>query len=306
MKKRHRLLSAVLAVVLLFGSTVSLTGCGKKSVETDTEVKETQETQEKKAEKEPEEKKTYRFVDVLGESYEAELLEELAPCTYDYDRLVQKDGYTYYTSEDGSAASQIGIDVSEFQGNVDWKAVKDSGIEFVIIRLGYRGYGDAGNLVLDPCFEQNIQGASEVGLDVGVYFFSQAVNKEEASEEAAFVMEHIKDYQINGPVVFDTEEIKFDTARTDNLTGEEFTDVCIVFCDIIKEAGYRPMIYANMKWMAFKLDLTRLEKYEKWYADYEPAPQTPYDFTIWQYSETGTVPGIEGNVDLNVWFQDKK
>lgn len=315
MKKRERIGSAVLAAVLLLGSCLPMTGCRKKATETAGKATEsrTQESEEEKKEeggektpeKEPE-KQTYHFVDVKGESYEAELLTELAPCAYDYDRLVQKNGYTYYTDADGNTASRLGIDVSEFQGQVDWTAVKNAGIEFVIIRLGYRGYGESGTLVLDPSFEQNIQGASAAGLDVGVYFFSQAITAAEAEEEADFVLQHIAPYQAKGPVVFDTEEIKYDVARTDNLTGTQFTDFCIAFCEKIKGAGYTPMIYANMKWMAFKLELARLEAYEKWYADYEPAPQSPYAISIWQYSETGTVPGITGNVDLNVWFQNKK
>ena len=122
-------------------------------------------------------------------------------------------------------------------------------------------------------------------------------------EEAEFVLKHIRGYEIDGPVVYDTEEIKGDTARTDNNTRQEFTNYCKIFCDTIEQAGYDPMIYANMKWMAFTLDMSELEGYDFWYADYHDAPQCPYDFEIWQYSETGAVPGINANVDLNIWFQ---
>ena len=108
------------------------------------------------------------------------------------------------------------------------------------------------------------------------------------------------------PVVFDTEEIKGDTARTDENTREQFTDNCIIFCDRIEEAGYETMIYANMKWMAFTLYMEELTGYDIWYADYENTPQCPYDFSVWQYSESGSVPGIEGAVDLNVWFQEEE
>ena len=151
-------------------------------------------------------------------------------------------------------------------------------------------------------FRSHVEGALTAGLDVGVYFFSQAVNQPEAEEEAQFVLERIRDCDIKGPVVYDTEEIKNDTARTDNLDGKAFTDHCITFCDAVKAAGYETMIYANMKWMAFTLDLTRLTDYEKWYADYEPLPQCPYEISMWQYTETGQVPGINGNVDMNLWF----
>lgn len=148
-----------------------------------------------------------------------------------------------------------------------------------------------------------MEGALDAGLEVGVYFFSQAVNNAEAFEEAQFVLERLGEGRITGPVVFDTEEIKNAEARTDGLSGEQFTENCITFCDAVEAAGYNTMIYANMKWMAFTLDLARLTEYEKWYADYEAVPQCPYEFSIWQYTESGTVPGIEGNVDINVWFE---
>ena len=199
----------------------------------------------------------------------------------------------------------MGIDVSEFQGeDIDWKQVRESGIEFVIVRLGYRAYGETGELVLDDMFDQNVQGALDAGLDVGVYFFSQAITPGEAVEEAEFALKHIRGYEIDGPVVYDTEEIKGDTARTDGNTRQEFTNYCKVFCDTIEQSGYDPMIYANMKWMAFTLDMDELEGYDFWYADYHDVPQCPYEYEIWQYSETGTVPGINANVDLNIWFQE--
>ena len=196
--------------------------------------------------------------------------------------------------------------MSEFQGEIDWNVVKESGIEFAIIRLGYRGYGAEGRLVLDERFEQNIKGAQAAGLKTGVYFFSQAVSDKEAKEEAEFVLQTLEGRKLELPVVFDTEEIKGDTARTDENTREQFTDNCIIFCDRIEEAGYETMIYANMKWMAFTLYMEELTGYDIWYADYENTPQCPYDFSVWQYSESGSVPGIEGAVDLNVWFQEEE
>ena len=220
----------------------------------------------------------------------------------DLTRIEDQDGKKFYLDEDGETASRLGIDVSEYQPEVNWQQVKDYGVDFVIVRLGYRGYGEAGKLVEDSMFRSHVEGALTAGLDVGVYFFSQAVNQAEAEEEAQFVLERIRDYDIKGPVVYDTEEIKNDTARTDNLDGKAFTDHCITFCDAVKAAGYETMIYANMKWMAFTLDLTRLTDYEKWYADYEPLPQCPYEISMWQYTETGQVPGINGNVDMNLWF----
>lgn len=247
-------------------------------------------------------RKMYEFVDVEGNSYEAEYIEEISACSYDYGRLSEENGYKCYLDEAGQRISRIGIDVSEFQPSVDWEQVKEAGIEFAMIRVGYRGYGESGRLVEDKMFRRHMEGALAAGLDVGTYFFSQAVSREETLEEAEFVLERIGQYPVTYPAAFDTEEIKGDTARTDGLSREQFTENCIVFCDRMKEAGYDTMIYANMKWMAFTLELEKLEDYSKWYADYEPVPQCPYDFSMWQYTETGTVPGVEGNVDLNVYF----
>lgn len=246
------------------------------------------------------------FQDVKENSYRSELLDSVPKNTYDLDCLTTDEatGFKQYNDEENGITSRMGIDVSEFQGeDIDWKQVKDSGIEFVIIRAGYRAYGETGELVQDAMFEQNIEGALEAGLDVGVYFFSQAVTPGEAVEEAEFVLDLIRPYEITGPVVNDTEEIKGDTARTDDNTRQEFTNYCKVFCDTVEHAGYDSMIYANMKWMAFTLDMEELTDYDFWYADYHELPQNPYYYTIWQYSETGEVPGINANVDLNIWFE---
>ena len=248
----------------------------------------------------------YTFEDVEGNAYEAPLLSDVPPCTYDFSHLVTEEetGYKSFHDEENGVSARFGIDVSEFQGEeIDWEQVRESGVEFAIIRLGYRAYGDSGALVPDAMYEENIKGALAAGLDVGVYFFSQAVSEEEAAEEAAFVLEQLAPYDITGPVVYDTEEIKWDEARTDGNTKEEFTRFCRVFCDAVQKAGYSPMIYSNLKWMAFTLDMEALSEYDFWYADYHDIPQCPYDYEIWQYSESGTVPGIHANVDLNLWFQ---
>lgn len=251
-------------------------------------------------------KEYFIFQDVKENSYRAELLENVPKNIYDFSCLSTDEdtGFKKYNDEKNGITSKMGIDVSEFQGgDIDWKQVKDSGIEFVIVRIGYRAYGESGELVKDDMFEQNIEGALDAGLEVGVYFFSQAITPGEAVEEAEFVLDLIRPYKITGPVVYDTEEIKGDTARTDGNTRQEFTNYCKVFCDTVEHAGYDSMIYANMKWMAFTLDMEELTDYDFWYADYHELPQNPYDYTIWQYSETGAVPGINANVDLNIWFE---
>lgn len=293
-----KILITALCCVLFLSACVAATQEGDKGEqeESTTGVK----TEEKDG------KEFFVFQDVEENSYRAELLENVPRNTYDFSKLHtdEQTGFKTYEDEENGVTSRIGIDVSEFQGeDIDWKQVRESGIEFVIIRLGYRAYGETGELVLDDMFDRNMQGALDAGLDVGVYFFSQAITPGEAVEEAEFVLEHVRGYEIDGPIVYDTEEIKGDTARTDNNTRQEFTNYCKVFCDTIEQAGYDPMIYANMKWMAFTLDMEQLADYDFWYADYHDVPQCPYEYEIWQYSETGAVPGINANVDLNVWLQ---
>lgn len=252
------------------------------------------------------EKKTYSFVDVLGQEYKAPLLEGVPLNRYKPSRIIEKDGFKYYTDKEGKVLSWIGIDVSEYQTAVDWNKVKAAGIDYVMVRMGYRGYGKEGKLVEDKMFRDHMAGAREAGIPAGAYFFSQAVSDEEVLKEAEFVIKNISEYEITCPVAFDTEEIKFDAARTDGLSKEQFTRNCRLFCTELEDAGYDTVIYANMKWLAFTLDIEELKEYEKWYADYEPLPQCPYEFSMWQYTETGQVPGVEGNVDLNVWFRPSK
>lgn len=247
----------------------------------------------------------YIFQDEEENSYKAKLLDTILKCEYNFKNLEDNEGIKIYSDKENGVHTRLGIDVSEFQGEIDWQQVKDFGVEFVIVRLGYRVYGELGTLVLDAGFEQNMQGAIDAGLDVGVYFFSQAASDEEAKEEAEYVLEKIEPYKISGPVVFDTEEIKSGEARTDGNTIEQYTNNCIIFCERIKDAGYEPMIYANMKWMAFDLDLEQLNSYDFWYADYHEEPQCPYNFEMWQYTENGVVPGIESNVNMNLWFVEE-
>ena len=238
------------------------------------------------------------FVDSFGETYQMEVNSKVAPNLYDNQGFL-RNGYRMSYGGEGYSY-RLGIDVSHYQGDIDWQKVKAAGIEFVFVRLGYRGYGQDGVLKLDTNFEKNMEGARAAGLDVGVYFFAQAVNETEAVEEAEFVLEHLMEYDLQMPVVYDPESVVHEEARTDNVTGEQFTKNTKVFCETIEKSGYDAMVYCNMTWQAFKLDLEELEEYPIWYADYEEYPQTPYHFEIWQYSNEGTVDGIQGNVDLNI------
>ena len=197
-----------------------------------------------------------------------------------------------------------GIDVSYYQGKIDWEKVKASGIEFAIIRLGYRGYGQEGKLVEDQMAYENLEGALDAGLKVGVYFFSQAITVEEAVEEAEFVLKRIKVYDITMPVVFDWEYIS-EEARTAKMDRRTLTDCYKAFCEKIAEAGYTPMAYFNSYQSRQLMYLHELEDYPFWLALYSDRMTYPYRFEMWQYTDSGRVPGIEGNVDINLYFVDE-
>ncbi len=215
---------------------------------------------------------------------------------YDWSLITKEDGVTYYPE------TYQGVDVSSYSRDIDWYKVKESGIHFAMVRVGYRGYTQ-GSLNVDDYFHQNAQGCNDAGVKLGAYFFSQAINVPEAIEEASFVISLLKDYKVDYPVCFDMEEFNAN-ARANNLSKEEVTKITIAFCNTIKEAGYTPMIYANSHWIFSKLDLEQVKDIDKWYAQYASEPYYPYEMAMWQYSENGSVPGIENAADRNISFID--
>ena len=231
------------------------------------------------------------------------ILEGVPKSAYAKSRFVRKDGRVTY--EDDSFRSRLGVDVSHHQGEVDWQKVKAAGYDFAFLRIGYRGYGKEGTINADARFDQNIAGAQAAGLDVGVYFFSQAINEAEALEEAEFVLGRLGGRKLQLPVVYDPESVLDAAARTDTVTGEQFTKNTLTFCSRIREAGFTPAVYSNMVWEAFMYDMKQIGRLPIWYADYEKKPQTPYAFSFWQYTEKGHVDGISGAVDLNVQLMAK-
>ena len=198
---------------------------------------------------------------------------------------------------------RIGVDVSRYQYEVDWEQVAASGVEFAIIRIGYRGYGAAGTINEDPYAKANLEGALAAGLDVGVYFYSQATTVKEAKEEAKFVLDYIEGYDITMPVVFDWELPAVDNPRTKDVDPRTLTDCILEFCGIVRRAGYTAMPYFNTHQATYDLYLKELTRYEFWLALYTPRMRFPYKVRMWQYSCTGQVPGIEYEVDLNIWFE---
>ena len=198
--------------------------------------------------------------------------------------------------------SYPGIDVSAYQGNIDWQQVKDSGIRFAIIRLGYRGYG-SGKLVEDDYAQKNLEGATEAGLAVGVYFFSQALSIKEVDEEIKFMLEILGDYDLDMPIILDWE-IPTEDARTANMDARTLTDLQLHFCEVMTEKGYQPMVYFNWYMSSTLLHLTELEEYPFWLALYQDRMTYPYRVEMWQYTDKGQVPGINGAVDINVYMPD--
>ena len=203
----------------------------------------------------------------------------------------------------GSEVSRAGVDVSSHQQEIDWQAVADAGVEFAIVRVGYRGYSD-GEIFADSMAMENLRGALDAGLDVGVYFFSQAVTEQEAREEAWFVLDTIDGLPIRYPVLFDWEGVADDVARTDGITGPEMTQFAQAFCEEVDRAGYTAGVYFNQSYGYNSFDLRALNRYEFWLAEYAEAQSFAYEVQLWQYDYQGRVPGIETTVDLNLCYKD--
>lgn len=239
------------------------------------------------------------LVYVDGAEYVFQPLDDRIPRhDYDWSYLSYDGDRTRY--QDGREVT-YGVDVSTYQGEIDWSAVAEDGIDFAMIRLGYRGYSEGG-LSPDEQAVANLEGATAAGLDIGAYFFSQAITVEEAEEEARLALEILDGRTLTYPVAFDMEEITGDVARTAHLTTAERTEIASAFCQVIQEGGYQPMIYGNIRWLAGRLDLAQLTQYPLWLAQYYKKPLFPYLFTMWQYTDSGTVSGISTSVDLNICF----
>ena len=218
-----------------------------------------------------------------------------------YDRFdFQYDRHNYLKLQ--NLTSYAGVDVSAFQGNIDWKKVKQSGIDFAIIRLGYRGY-ESGKLVEDQYARENLKNAKEAGLRIGAYFFSQALNIKETDQEIQFMLKILGDTELDMPVVLDWE-IPANTARTRNMDSRTLTDIQRHFCGQMRDQGYQPMIYFNWHQSEHLYVLHELEDYPFWLALYQDRMTYPWKVEMWQYSDKGKVPGINGNVDLNVYMPD--
>ena len=214
------------------------------------------------------------------------------------EQVIQGVKYTFNGDGSLNTGTVMGIDISKHNGNIDWNAVKNSGVQYVILRCGYRGSA-SGVLVEDQKFKSNIQGATAAGLKVGIYFFSQAVNEVEAVEEASMTLSLIKKYRITYPVYIDVESAN---GRADGISKEARTSVINAFCQTIRNSGYTPGLYANKNWLTEKINTGALGGCKIWLAQYVAAPTYGGRYEMWQYSSRGSIAGIKGNVDLNVSY----
>ena len=220
------------------------------------------------------------------------------------------DGKRYFFNANGAKASLFGADFSKHQGTIDWASVKQSGVEFVILRAAVRGYGSSGNLVTDSQIAANIKGALSQNIDVGIYVFSQAVTTEEAVEEAERALDIIKGYDIKLPIYFDSEYSGAPnrTGRADGLTKAERTSLAIAFCETVRKAGYKAGVYASKSFFYDNLDYAALQSrgYEIWLAHYiSSVTDFKYPYNIWQYTSKGSIGGVQSEyADLDIAYYD--
>lgn len=234
---------------------------------------------------------------IFFHSNEIEVAEELQRASWDPELFyTDENGIMHY--DDPTVETLTGIDVSSFQKEVDWSAVKDSGIQFAFLRVGYRGNTEGG-LFIDPCFEQNYERAKQNDIPVGVYFFSQSLNEIEATEEADYVLSIIKDKKIDLPIVYDWEYVS-ESARTANIDSKQMSACAQAFCDRIESAGFDSMVYFNLYTSYMIYDMNSFGDKSIWLAQFSDKPSYYYHYEIWQYSCTGSVPGIDAEVDLNI------
>jgi len=225
---------------------------------------------------------------------------------YPYTGYASFGSVQYYFNGNGALASLVGIDVSHHNGKIDWQQVKAAGVDFAIIRVGFRGYGEEGALKLDSRFDENMQGAAAAGIQTGVYFYSQAITVAEALQEASVAVNYSRRYNITMPIYFDTEfSNSSHSGRADSLSFNKRTDMAVAFCEAVKNAGFKAGVYASKTFFTDELNFSRLSGYEIWVAHYTSEPTDfKYDFSVWQYTPKGTVSGIPNDTDINIALYD--
>ena len=246
-----------------------------------------------------------KYIDAWKEWHTMDVDPTVGECVYVPELFVEDDGEVTYLDEHYDVLQ--GVDVSEHQGYIDWDAAAASGIQFAFIRVGYRGYGEAGNLFADATAVDNLKRAKDAGILIGTYFFSQALNEEEAREEARLAVSVIEEAGVDTdlPLMYDPELIRDDWGRANEITREQVALNTTAFSEEVEKiSSVGTDIYSNLPWEHNLFDADTLNRYQIWYADYEKLPQTPYHFVWWQYTNEGSVPGIEGRVDRSLWLVD--
>lgn len=229
-----------------------------------------------------------------------EILSTVKKNDYDFDScLTNLDGRLSY--KDSKREAVMGVDLSKYNGNVDFSKLKDAGVKFAMLRLGSRGYG-SGTISLDDKFVEYAQNAAVSGIYTGAYFYSSAITEAEAIEEANYIVGAISGFAVKYPVAIDVEKVTGDTSRTEKLNVEERTKIVKAFCDTVKGYGYNPIIYAQRDMLIAGLNMEELDDYDVWLSDTSSPTDYPYRFSIWQYSQEGKIQGIDGNVDLDLCF----
>lgn len=222
--------------------------------------------------------------------------------TLDFTKMEDKAGLKRYM-ENGRKTSYVGVDISKHTGKVYFPSLKAAGVDYVMIRLGSRGYS-TGQITLDENFKENIEGAIEAQLDVGIYFYSQAISQDEAVQEANFVVQNLEPYRgkVKYPIAFNMGFVSNDKSRIEGLSREDKTAVSVSFLDAVRAAGYVPMVYGDKEWLIKEVDLTKLQDYDVWLSQEEEIPDYPYRYAMWQYNTDGVLNGIDGGADLNICF----
>lgn len=218
--------------------------------------------------------------------------------------LLYQNEYNLRDYQENGIQTKCGIDVSEHQGEIDWAQVADSGVEFAIIRVGYRT-STKGEIYGDVYYDANMRGASKAGIELGAYFFSQATSVKEAIQEAEFVIEQLAGYDVTMPVAFDMEDVNAGQDRISHLTVKEKTEIADAFCYTIRRAGYTPVVYGNPTWIASSYELSYLTAYDLWLAHYTDYTSFQYAYCMWQYNSAGGIAGIGTGVDLNLYFYEE-
>ena len=271
----------------------------------DTAKKDQEKDEDKKDEedeKDEEEQTRIQVKHADGTKESVDINEDISRNKYDLSKLTyQKPFMNYY--EDGKLVSKCGVDISANQGDVDFGKLKSAGCDFVMLKVGARGYS-SGNIVSDENFQDNLKAAKKAGLDIGVYFCSQAVSKAEAREEADELLDAISGSSVKYPVAFVMETVDDDMARIEALDMADRTQVAKAFMDRVEDAGYKPMIYGDKEWLLTMVDMENLQDYDVWFAQDSDEPEYPYEFGMWQYDSDASVKGISGDATMIMSFKD--